>query len=231
MNHESIHPGSCLEPWLWRSLLRLRCCAAELDRHPGGCATAYRTTCISPIATSRSCEVATPTRATQLGTELDDLRDEVVYLKVKLRKERTLARTEYADVRDRIEDLRSRARGDVASRGTRINPDAGARCRRRPPHSSADDRVSLDVGSGEYHVHAVNDGDDCGRRSAVGTEIDVRLQNALNSGTAQVEDRFEATTLADVDRRWPRGDPGWLGAARRRHRGRARRRAPTARPR
>ena len=54
-------------------------------------------------------------RANQLVTELDDLRDEVVYLKVKLRKERTLSRTEYADVRDRIEDLRSRARGDVAS--------------------------------------------------------------------------------------------------------------------
>ena len=52
------------------------------------------------------------TRANQLTTELDDLRDEVVYLKVKLRKERTLSRTEYADVRDRIEDLRSRARGD-----------------------------------------------------------------------------------------------------------------------
>jgi len=39
------------------------------------------------------------TRANQLGTELDDLRDEVVYLKVKLRKERTLSRVEYADVR------------------------------------------------------------------------------------------------------------------------------------
>jgi hypothetical protein len=32
----------------------------------------------------------------------------------------------------------------------------------------------------------------------VGTEIDVRLQNTLNSGTAMVEDRFEGTTLADV---------------------------------
>ena len=31
-----------------------------------------------------------------------------------------------------------------------------------------------------------------------GTELDVRLQNPLNSGTAQVEDRFEATTLSDV---------------------------------
>src|SRR5215510_12542601 len=52
-------------------------------------------------------------RATQLSTELDDLRDEVIYLKVKLRKERTLSRTEWADVRDRIDDLRSRARGDA----------------------------------------------------------------------------------------------------------------------
>jgi hypothetical protein len=32
----------------------------------------------------------------------------------------------------------------------------------------------------------------------VGTEIDVRLQNTLNSGTNQVEDRFEATTIVDV---------------------------------
>ena len=32
----------------------------------------------------------------------------------------------------------------------------------------------------------------------VGTEIDVRLQAPLNSGTNQVEDRFEATTLVDV---------------------------------
>ena len=55
------------------------------------------------------------TRANQLATELDDLRDEVVYLKVKLRKERTLSRSEYADVRDRIEDLRSRARGDATA--------------------------------------------------------------------------------------------------------------------
>jgi hypothetical protein len=31
-----------------------------------------------------------------------------------------------------------------------------------------------------------------------GTELDVRLQNSLNSGTAQVEDRFEATTLVDL---------------------------------
>jgi hypothetical protein len=32
----------------------------------------------------------------------------------------------------------------------------------------------------------------------VGTLMDVRVQSALNSGTAAVEDRFEATTVADV---------------------------------
>src|SRR6266852_147012 len=32
----------------------------------------------------------------------------------------------------------------------------------------------------------------------VGTEFDVRLQNSLSSATAQVEDRFEATTMVDV---------------------------------
>ena len=32
----------------------------------------------------------------------------------------------------------------------------------------------------------------------VGTEFDVRLQNPLTSKTAQVEDRFEATTMVDL---------------------------------
>src|SRR5437870_1105449 len=53
-------------------------------------------------------------RAGQLQSELDDLGDEVIYLKVKLRKENSLTRREYGDVRDRIDDLRSRVRGDVA---------------------------------------------------------------------------------------------------------------------
>ena len=70
-------------------------------------------------------------RATQLQSELDDLRDEVIYLRVKLRKERSLARTEYADVRDRIEDLRTRARGDVAGGPSTSGTSRRSRCRRR----------------------------------------------------------------------------------------------------
>ena len=128
------------------------------------------------------------TRATQLGTELDDLRDEVVYLKVKLRKERTLSRTEYADVRDRIEDLRARARGDVASAAPAPSP-APSPAPAPSTTSSAttattSTRSTTANGSGEVPV---------------GTEIDVRLQNTLNSGTAQVEDRFEGTSLTDLN--------------------------------
>jgi len=116
-------------------------------------------------------------RANQLLAELDDLRDEVVYLKVKLRKERTLSRTEYADVRDRIEDLRSRARGDANTAAA--PPPAPAPAAPRPaPRASTSSSGATEI--------------------PVGTELDVRLQNTLNSGTAKVEDRFEGTTLADL---------------------------------
>src|SRR5690349_21809772 len=66
----------------------------------------------SDIQQLRSRDAA---RATQLQTQLDDLRDEVTYLKVKLRKEGSLQRTEYATVRDRLDDLRSQATNYTAS--------------------------------------------------------------------------------------------------------------------
>jgi hypothetical protein len=119
------------------------------------------------------------TRASQLQTELDDLRDEVIYLKVKLRKDRTLARTEYADVRDRIEDFRSRARDD--GRYSSYTPPAPAPAppASRPAATTSTARGSLEV--------------------PAGTELDVRLGENLNSGVAQVEDRFEGTTLVDMN--------------------------------
>src|ERR671913_540849 len=51
-----------------------------------------------------------PQRVSQLQSELDDLRDEVVYLRVKLRREKALSRTNYTDVRSRLDDLRGRVR-------------------------------------------------------------------------------------------------------------------------
>jgi hypothetical protein len=128
------------------------------------------------------------TRAGQLQAELDDLRDEVTYLKVKLRKERTLARTEYADVRDRIEDLRTRARGD-ATGGYAAAPAAPAPSTATRSSQPAAGSSASAPSSAARTVNEV----------PVGTEMDVRLTNSLNSGTAMVEDRFEGTTLANVD--------------------------------
>src|SRR5690349_3195434 len=62
-------------------------------------------------------------RASQLQAELDDLKDAVIYLKVKLRTDRTLTRTEFADVPDRIESVRSRA----ATTNTSVEPSNGNR--------------------------------------------------------------------------------------------------------
>lgn len=122
-------------------------------------------------------------RATQMQAEVDELRDEVVYLKVKLRKERSLARTEYADVRDRIEDIRTRARGDAAGVYS-VAPAAPAPSTATRSTPAPAPRNTINV-AGAVEVPA-------------GTELDVRLQNSLNSETTLVEDRFEATTLADL---------------------------------
>ena len=55
--------------------------------------------------------------ASDLQSQLDDLRDEVVYLKVKLRKEGNVSTREFGDVRDRIQTLqRPRTRRGAAGR-------------------------------------------------------------------------------------------------------------------
>jgi len=123
------------------------------------------------------------TRADELQTELDDLRDEIIYLKVKLRKERSLARSEYADVRDRIEDLRSRAQNNPVRASA---PPPVAPAAQPAPAAAARTAAPPAPAPGMIEIPA-------------GTEMDVRLQGSLNSGRAQVEDRFEGTTIADVN--------------------------------
>jgi hypothetical protein len=124
-------------------------------------------------------------RATQLSTELADLKDEVVYLKVKLRKQGSLDRNEFADLRNRIDDLRTRAQStpqfssNTATRGSAAaNAGSSANSRAQAGGTRASARGTTEI--------------------PAGTEMDVRLTNSLNSGTAMVEDRFEATTMVDV---------------------------------
>ena len=126
-------------------------------------------------------ETATISR---LRDELDDLRDEVTYLKVKLRKDGSVSRAEYNDVRDRVQALRSRARGEEpVQQGTwRGGSASSSRGEPAAPARPEDRR--------ETSPSAI----------PVGHEIDVRLQTQLSSETAQVEDRFEATTMADLYR-------------------------------
>jgi hypothetical protein len=120
-------------------------------------------------------------RANQLQAELDELREEVIYLKVKLRKDGSLVRSEYADVRDRIEDLRTRARGDA---GNAYTPPPAAPSGRQAAPRTGTTASTTTTGTAEIPA---------------GTEMDVRLSGRLNSGTAAVEDRFEGTTLVDFN--------------------------------
>lgn len=102
------------------------------------------------------------TLATLVEKTLADLRDEIAYLRVKLRRDGVVTRVEYADVRDRLETLRVKAQG----------PKAAAQPATEDPIAKS------------WTV-------------PVGTELDVRLQTALNSGTSKVEHRFETTTILD----------------------------------
>ena len=108
-------------------------------------------------------------RAGQLRLRLEELQEEIVYLKVRQRKAGDVQRRDYADLRDRLEDLRGEAR-PVATTFTKA--DAPRIAAQAPVPST-------------FEV-------------PVGTELDVRLTDSLDSGKANVEDRFEATTLADV---------------------------------
>ena len=119
--------------------------------------------------------------ARTMQSELDDLEEEIVYLKVKLRRENNVSRSEYMDVRDRLENLRQRVNGNDTYAG-----------RYGRGSTSPDDRYPSDT-------RYPNDVSTSAPGTIPsGTELDVRLQTALSSDTAQVEDRFEATTVVDL---------------------------------
>ena len=107
---------------------------------------------------------------TDWGPWGDDARDETIYLKVKIRKNERIAASEYADLRARVESIRSRARGEASGRA--VQPS-------RPTRRS---------------TARVSDAN----QVPPGTAFDIRLTTHLSSETARVEDRVEATTLVDV---------------------------------
>ncbi len=127
-------------------------------------------------------------QAGRLQDELDTLREDVIYLKVKLRKENAVSRQEYGQVRDQLTDLRARARGDVRAPA----PRAGAGTVPPPPPPPVESVPVYDDRPRQSTTRPAS------RGIPVGQEIDVRIQTELTSDTAQVEDRFEATTVVDL---------------------------------
>ncbi len=136
--------------------------------------------------------------------ELDDLRDEVVYLKVKLRKEGSVSRSEYTELQTRIQSVRSDVRANVPES---TSADSGSwRTNGDPngvgPRSTG---TSGTVSGGVVDDRSRTDQSTSSRTTGTtaipsGQEIDVRLDNELSSETAQVEQRFTATTVADMYR-------------------------------
>jgi hypothetical protein len=109
--------------------------------------------------------------AASLETELNEARDEAVYMRVKLRRSEPLTRNDYWALRDKIDDIRTRARNGASGTSAPVAPTVSTA---KPSAPASTDDVP------------------------VGTEFDVRLQTALGSKTSKVEDRFEATTLVDL---------------------------------
>jgi TolA-binding protein len=115
------------------------------------------------------------TAARALQAELMTLEEEVIYLKVKQRRERNVSRADFMDVRDRLENLSARVNGrDTYAGGynTGTNPN-------EPVTGTRPSTTQAGV-------------------VPMGAELDVRLEQTLDSDTARVEDRFDATTVVDL---------------------------------
>ena len=144
--------------------------------------------------------------AERLQNQLDDARDEVVYLRVKLRKEGSVSRTDYNDVRSRVEGIRSEARNESARQGT--GSFGGNTSGYGSGSGSSGTASGSGAGTSGYGSGSSNSGygsdtrpsSQAPRRNEVpaGQEIDVRIERELSSETAQVEDRFTATTMVDL---------------------------------
>ena len=147
----------------------------------------------------------------RLQSQLDDLRDEVTYLRVKLRKEGSVSRAEFDDVRNRIQDVRNQARGQGGTTGRTNEGNRPGDNSGWSTNAGSGSGAGYGSGSGTYGGTQPSSGSGGGyyggnqtpqstRRGEVpaGQQLDVRLERELSSATAQVEDRFSATTVVDL---------------------------------
>jgi hypothetical protein len=138
----------------------------------------------------------------RLQSQLDDLRDEVIYLRVKMRKEGSVTRRDYNDVRSGIENVRAEARGEGSRQGTSSWGGNTAGTGSGSGYGTGSGGTGTS-GTGVYGGTADSPNtrpNQTTRRNEIpaGQEIDVRIERELSSDTAQVEDRFNATTVVDL---------------------------------
>ena len=101
--------------------------------------------------------------------ELREIEDDLAYLRVKARRGETVTSRERRDLSDRIDRFMVRMNGASSNNTTGVSE--------RPSRASR--------GASRGQIPA-------------GSEVDTRLQTNLDSETAQVEDRVEATTMVDL---------------------------------
>ncbi len=148
-----------------------------------------------------------PRLADQLQAELDDLRDEAIYLKVKLRREGSVSRADYDEVRMQVESLRSHARTEPPRQGQSTWTPGEYPPPPPPPQPEPATMPPPPPPPMEPQPGSISGGTQDSARSTpaprknevpAGTHLDVRLARELSSETAQVEDRFTATTVVDL---------------------------------
>lgn len=123
--------------------------------------------------------------------EMNEIRDELGYLRVKVRRGGTATRTERQALSARVDRFLTRINNydnTASNRGVNDRRDRiGDRTADRT-NDRINDRTNDRIGS----LRTLE--------IPSGTEVDVRLVTPLTSDTAQVEDRVEATTMIDLYR-------------------------------
>jgi hypothetical protein len=104
--------------------------------------------------------------------ELREIQDDLAYLRVKARRGMTVTNTERRELGERIDRFMTRISTRSANSGVRARPQRGNR---------------------DGAMTGRN-----GRELPAGTEVDVRLVTRLDSKTAQLEDKVEASTMVDL---------------------------------
>jgi hypothetical protein len=113
--------------------------------------------------------------------EMQEIRDELGYLRVKQRRGEVVTRTDRQRLSDRIDNYLTRI-GNGRNSSADYNRD---RDRDRDRNGRYEQRNGSNASVGRIEIPS-------------GTEMDVRLVTPLTSDTAKVEDRVEATTLIDL---------------------------------